>query len=67
MWDYCNADAEKCTFCVPVLNITLAAVVLTDDKVTVDDPDARNPVAVIEGTTAKAGVKLIVIVDPDTL
>ncbi len=45
----------------------LVAVWLIEVTVTVEDPDERKPVAMMEGAALKAGIKLIVTIDPDAV
>ncbi len=48
-----------------MLNAMLVAVGVMEVTVTVDDPDERSPVAIIDGVELNAGVKLIVAIEPE--
>lgn len=50
---------------VLVLNAMFVADALIEDIVTVDAPDDRNPVATTDGAAENAGVKVMVVTEPE--
>lgn len=50
---------------VLVLNVIFVADALIEDIVTVEAPEDRKPVATTDGVEEKAGVKVIVVIDPE--